>query len=440
MKHVCNVCNYSTHEASKLRRHNQTVKHRNKISKLRNLRGVCEKGGDEKRLVVDDTVVCKYCDKVITHSKNMSRHYKSCKVKKEQTVIQTRQLLTDQLTIKCKEQENKIVDLTNKCEEYENKIVKLEDRIVELTNFLQQNLSKSLDNNGNSVTNNTANITNNNITITPHYIRKNWTDVPSFDEIMEASLTKKEIKDIIKAGPGMAPAKLIIERCIKGVAPDQRSIHCINQTKNNYMYMDKGGWKEDVDANHIITKSLNKTAPVYNAQTDKMREDPNHDQNKVHARMKEASIFRNMKALTKNFRNNVNICISNITAADFSTNKKTVDNDKATVTEVSDKSKSDKNPKSKMDNATKMKLKRAYRKKKEKLHNLFTDSENSYTEDHTEDHIYDNQTKDYHLSDELVSYSDELVSYEDSLPDDGEELYQNNRSSSSSSSSTHHSK
>ena len=76
---------------------------------------------------------------------------------------------------------------------------------------------------------------NNNNIINMTYILKNFHDAPNFDDVLNETMTDEEKQMIIDLGPIDGCAKFIDSKCISGVEPGKRSVHCLDAARKKYV-------------------------------------------------------------------------------------------------------------------------------------------------------------------------------------------------------------
>lgn len=186
--------------------------------------------------------VCAYCQKKISNTKNLKRHYKTCKKKPKY-----------ELNLIIKEKDEKIKKLEKEKERIEDEKDLLEE---EYFNFMKRIAEKS----------------RNNITYNDHksvnmfFIMRNYKDAKNFEALMNPELTNSEIKNIKQSSVQAGVYNLINNRCIEGVDVEDRPFHCVDDSRNKYLLHTSNDWKVDKNANKIIGEAINKVREIYDTK------------------------------------------------------------------------------------------------------------------------------------------------------------------------------
>lgn len=212
-KYKCNKCMYFTARKTDFIRHCDTNKHNKNIKNKKYPKNDTKYLKNDTRYPKKDTnkiaIYCKYCNKQFAFINNKYRHYKICKIKLE---------------------EDKII----KFDKLKKKIDTLEEELGNLKNNLTNKIINS----------------NNNINM--KYIINNYNNVKNYDEIMNVPLTEDEVKSLIELGAEYVPNDIIENRCIKNVSAENRSIHCLDISRDKFIIRKNGKWFIDDKGKKII--------------------------------------------------------------------------------------------------------------------------------------------------------------------------------------------
>ena len=158
--------------------------------------------------------------------------------------------------LEIKEKELNIKNNTLKCE-YCNKIF---DNLTKLNRHEKNNCKTKRQQIINIIQNNN----NCNNTINYNFIQKNYTKAYDFVECINQELSEKTKKEICKLYAVNASAKIIKTTCIDNINIDKRPIHCLDKSRNKYIYRDNGEWNYDIGGNYILDQTIPITKSILN--------------------------------------------------------------------------------------------------------------------------------------------------------------------------------
>ena len=245
-KYICRVCNYKTDRYSDYSRHNKTKKHIKLCKSIDEIQQEIEP--DDTQVEESNTLVCEFCNKEISNSRNIKRHYNTCRDKIKYDVEQEKNKIIDDLIRKNKLQEEKIKDNMKIKDEFNE----LEQEYIDL---LKKLAAKGVDNCTtiiNNCTKNTANM---------YYIINNFNDAINYEDIMASPLTDDEIKNI-RADPTIGCVDLIKGRCIDNTDLNKRSLHCTDESRDKFLLRHNNSWMIDKKASAILEKAFNKVDEI----------------------------------------------------------------------------------------------------------------------------------------------------------------------------------
>lgn len=242
----CKICKYSTK-----RKHNMAIHYTSK-KHCSNMRMYCNRKSivNNTKSIVNNTycienkekiskkLMCEFCHKNISHNNNVKKHYSVCKKKLEYDIVTEKNSIIKKL-----EDEKKRFEEENK-----QLIIDKKESDMELKNFMKEvAMSKS----GTIVYNNSVNM---------FHILHNYKNVKNYDDIMGAPLSDKEEEYLIKMGAAYTPGELIEMRCITNLRADQRSIHCVDVSRDKYLVRNNDTWNVDNKGKMIMEA----TFPIVN--------------------------------------------------------------------------------------------------------------------------------------------------------------------------------
>jgi hypothetical protein len=177
-------------------------------------------------------IVCEYCNSIVSHRKNMKRHYKICKHKIKHDIEMSKDKIID--------------DLKKKNEEATNQLKLLKDLIKHNNNVVNYN------------------------TVNAFYVMNNYTNAKKYKELMNRdALSNEQFLEIKNMGAKYAPAKLLEVLCIDNIKPEDRSIHCVDIARNKFMVKEED-WVVDDKGSKIVDGLIPIIEEMYikNAQED----------------------------------------------------------------------------------------------------------------------------------------------------------------------------
>jgi len=142
----CKICGFYNDNKSKYKRHIETIKHNNNISKSK----VSQKGQESKSKVSQNDYECKYCGKVYKHKQSVNNHIKyRCKKNNDEDLKELVRLMNLQLVQKdhiLTEQNNEIRTLSSQMKKQTKQIEKLMDKlkVTNITNNCITNIQNNI--------------------------------------------------------------------------------------------------------------------------------------------------------------------------------------------------------------------------------------------------------------------------------------------------------
>jgi len=255
-KHQCDCCNYSTNVLSNYHRHNRTKRHKQHNEKYSNSNLL----KNNKILLRNNKICCgttkkfdcDYCKKDLTSKRNVKQHYKICKEYIKHIAIKAKDDIIQELKV-----DNKL-----KTKELELKIKELEAFKKSEKEYF--NIIKSLANNTGSGTVNINNPTiNNTNTYGIYYVMRNFKDALNFEDVMKPALTNEEINYTRENGAASGCYKLLYDRCVNGIAVENRPFHCTDLARKKYILHTENDWKVDDKGEMILNKTCPKIQKLY---------------------------------------------------------------------------------------------------------------------------------------------------------------------------------
>ena len=245
VEYHCDLCNYVTIRLSSHRKHQNTKKHQERATFEPSQKG----GKKEVKRRVNMKDNCCYCNKKLS-KKNIYRHYKVCKKKKQQEEIKDK--LIEQLL---EEREQLLKDKNND----RKALTKLEE-----TNEKLVSMAKNMSEQPNETTINQYNM---------FYIIKNFTDAQNIEDVMKEPLNDQEKKYILNNGALRGCSKLIKDRCITNLDLRNRPFHCLDMSRNKFLLRTNDNWDVDNKGDKILENAYPMIRPLFNIDEDVALED-----------------------------------------------------------------------------------------------------------------------------------------------------------------------
>ena len=236
----CKSCNYSTDNRWNYNKHLETNKHHKNINSSQLI-------PTYPNLSKNYEYICPHCNNSYKQKCHLTRHLKKC----EQNIISTNEL---QKKIKKLEKENKKIKKENI--EIKNENVELKHQI-EIHNTEIEYLKKSEKQLTQTQNINSNNKITNNIT---QYIISTYPNAPNIE-------APKEIVDkdkYIYKGYSKGFSELINDMYCKNIDPKDRSIWCVDASRNKYLLKYKDKWNIDLDGKQFCDITKDKIAQMYN--------------------------------------------------------------------------------------------------------------------------------------------------------------------------------
>lgn len=271
-KYYCKYCIYPSNKLFNIKKHLLTKKHMNNtlnhdeynnninnianyFSKSKTL--ICDSENDDCDLKnIDDIkntgMICIYCEKNILYKRNLKSHHKRCKEKKKYEELQLKhkelQQKNEIIADLIKETKNKDKALND--EKQKNAILieekdRLEDEYQDFIKELARNNSKPI------------------TVVNMMYVINNFNEALDYEKIMDKPLTIEEEKRMLMLGPLHGCIDLIKSRCIDGIDPDLRSLHCTDASRKRFSYYSNGKWRTDYRGEIIVEKAMKHIDDVF---------------------------------------------------------------------------------------------------------------------------------------------------------------------------------
>ena len=91
----------------------------------------------------------------------------------------------------------------------------------------------------------------------------NYTDVKDYKDYMTKRLSKSEKAHIRQYGPSAGCEHLIRIRCVKGLPKEQRPIHCVDASRDKFVYRKDGEWETDEGCIEIMKPAMAQVRTLY---------------------------------------------------------------------------------------------------------------------------------------------------------------------------------
>jgi len=279
-KYNCDPCDFHTHDLTKYTRHKSTKKHYNTHNAI-----VDNSDDDTETDSNTDTntdtnkddnvngITCDFCKVPIKYKYHVKRHLMVCKAKKKHDA--------DQIITKLTKKNDKVVEelesIKQKNDRLEQDMKQLQEEYYNSIKTTNQALIKANSRALNNTQQPQGNTTiNGDVNVNINFVKNNFVDVSSYEEIMNMKPTPQEVKFILENDPVQGCYKLINDRCIKNVAVENRSLHCTDVSRNKFIIKTKTDWDVDEGGGKILQPPTNTVQRVYdeyhnNNDTDMMK-------------------------------------------------------------------------------------------------------------------------------------------------------------------------
>lgn len=262
--HRCDTCNYDTDRLYNMNKHLKTEKHLLKLlsnsksnRKPVQVNQVIKPGVQQKRTSKNDDAICEYCGKLIRRKRRMKNHHEICK---EKIRIEKDRIIKE-LTSAKEEAEKKINEFKTAAKEAKDDKVAIEKEFFEY-------MKKSSPNK----------ITTNNNIYNMYYILNNFNNAPDFKKLLNKPMTPEEREEIYKLGPNHGSVKYIQNRCIIGIDVEDRSLHCVDLSRNKFLYRENGAWTIDNNGKRIVKYAYEKIKDIFMDPLKKSTEEDVYDE------------------------------------------------------------------------------------------------------------------------------------------------------------------
>jgi hypothetical protein len=239
----CNSCNFTTLKKSIFDKHNNTIKHLQKLNK-----------NNDKPI----TYSCDICNKEYLNRSGLYKHKKSCHV------LENKNELTNEL----REPESKkpditidlVLDLIKQNKDLQNCLVESHNKIVELS----QNTS--------TINNTTNNTTNQQFNLNV-FLNETCKDAMNISDFVNSlQLTTKDFENTGKLGFIEGITQIIISR-MNSVDTTKRPMHCTDAKRETLYIKDDNVWEKEDDKKTKFKKVVNQFANKNLQQLNKWKEE-----------------------------------------------------------------------------------------------------------------------------------------------------------------------
>jgi len=220
-KYICIFCNYKTNNKTDFNRHNNTVKHKNKLMEI----------NGNKKTEKNAFFQCSNCNKIYKNNSGLWKHEKKCII--NNTHIDNSDKAID---YKCM-----FLELINENKEMRNMLLKQQEQISELIP---------------KVGNNNNNINNKNKFNINVFLNEKCKDALSMDEFIDKiEVSMKNLLTTKEKGQVNGISNIIMENMNK-LSLYERPLHCTDK-KRETLYVKNDKWEKDNTKIHI-NKALKK--------------------------------------------------------------------------------------------------------------------------------------------------------------------------------------
>ena len=247
-KYVCTCCDFSTSKKYDFERHNNSVKHYNKINNI-------SKNND---------IICENCGKQYSNKTNLNKHIKKCKetrettINNEQTIKSEKSAISSDLVLEILKQSKDIQSfLVEQTKELHNTLIQQNNKILELSK-------------NQYVVNNTMNNTQQfNLNFFLNETCKDAVNITDFVNSLE--LKVEDFEATGKLGYVEGISRIIING-MKDMEVEKRPMHCTDFKRETLYIKDENVWtKENMDKNKF-KKVVKKVAQLNLNQLPKWQE------------------------------------------------------------------------------------------------------------------------------------------------------------------------
>lgn len=257
----CEYCNYHAKRMFEYKRHLQSKKHEkyktyieHKMSELNDAKiSDIYKIIDKKEL---KKVTCNDCGKILSRKSALNLHYKTCKSKKKVNNGRNSGVKKDDFSMFLQiinKKDDMVAKAFDSLEKMNKKLLKEQNDMKKIVkNILQNNKTIRYDGISESKS------------ITTKHVIEHFTNAFSYDKLMEPPLDEEEEKMLETYGPIKGCTKLIQKRCIDGVSPDKRALHCIDNARSKFVVNINGEWVIDNTGEKILDPVIKKIEYVFN--------------------------------------------------------------------------------------------------------------------------------------------------------------------------------
>ena len=185
---------------------------------------------------------CIYCNKILSKTGSMNRHYKSCKEKPKVELTK----IIDATKADLNEKERKLEQTMKQLKEKEKKLQEVEKEYFDFVKKVAEAGPGKLINNVNMF-----------------YIMNNYTEAYDYNELMDPSLSTSENNFVKDNGTIAGCFNVIKGRCIDNVDLKNRPFHCVDQSRNKYLLYRNNEWSVDISGSEILNKVYPKIHKVF---------------------------------------------------------------------------------------------------------------------------------------------------------------------------------
>jgi hypothetical protein len=283
--YVCNPCKYTSINLSNYNKHLKTDKHLVKvpanikiISKIEKVVSKYESRLSKKESKKEVLVKCEYCNKYISHKRNINRHYDNCKDKKTIEIEQLKNCVIEKIEKEQKEMLKQIEtdkdDIIKKLKDDKQQLAKEnfelardKDEIVKEKDEIEKDFMDHLKQLANSKTTTTNQINiSGDVNMNICYVIKNYTNAKNYEDLMAPALTRKELNYIKDRGPAIGREKIIMDRCVTNIKKEERPIQCVDYSRDKFALRTKGKWVPDWKGKLLLDVPSKMMRKIFNVQ------------------------------------------------------------------------------------------------------------------------------------------------------------------------------
>ena len=230
-KYTCSHCDYETDIHCNFKKHNKSKKHRQIVN--------------GKSLTEDDSIMCQYCKRTISHKRHLDRHYNTCKAKKEHDM---------------KSLYSKLVQ----SEEQKMELQKQKDEMYQMYTEQIKMLIGKITGGGKTSNYNKLNTA---------FVIGHFNEAHNLEDLLKPKLTTEEIEFLMEEPTVNGCYRLLKSRCIDGIEIDKRPIHLVDVSRKKYLIRTKGDWTQDVGGFKILEALIDNLGHIWATMPGKDNQD-----------------------------------------------------------------------------------------------------------------------------------------------------------------------